>query len=39
MNQDKMLSIVFLSYYSGECIHRCYEEPCKTVGFVCFRNA
>ena len=26
MNQDKMLSIVFLSYYSGERVHRCYEK-------------
>ena len=26
MSQGKMLSVVFLSYYSGDRVHRCYER-------------
>ena len=26
MNNDKLLSVVFLSYYSGDRVHRCYDK-------------
>ena len=32
MNRDKMLSIVFLSYFSGERVHRCYERLGALLG-------